>query len=204
MRSTFRERCRSTLLGRDRFLPATAHGLEQVDLAGQLRKAIGDQLLLHAVQLALGVQQRQVVIDTRTVTPLGEPVIIFAALKQAALGLYLAGIGFLRGEAVGYFAEGRLDGLLVLGHLDVLAYPRIVQIGPQLAGIEDRHADAGRKAPVAGTTIEQPGQFAARRTGGTRQADPREERGTGRTDAGIDRPQLVLGLKDVRALKQQI
>src|SRR5690606_37772256 len=135
--------CRFALFGSGRFLPTTTHGLEQIDLAGQLRQTIANQLLLNGVQLALSVQQRQIVIDSSAVAPLSEPVIILTALEQATLGLNLAGIGFLGREAVSDFAERGLNRLLVFSNLDVLADPLIVQIGSQLTGIKDRHADAG-------------------------------------------------------------
>ncbi len=88
--------------------------------------------------------------------------------------------------------------------LDVLADLGVVQIRPQLAGIEDRHADARREAPVTGAAIEQPGQLAARRTRSAGQADARKERRPRRADAGVDRAQLILGLKNIRALLKQI
>ena len=87
---------------------------------------------------------------------------------------------------------------------DVPADLCVVQIRAQLAGIEDRHADARRKTPVARTSIEQAGQFSARGARRAGQADTREEGGARSSDAGIDSPELKLRLKDVRPLLEQI
>jgi hypothetical protein len=101
-------------------IPATAQSLVQVDRTGQLREAVGDQRLLRAEQLTLGIEEGQVAVDPDAVATLGQTVVILVGLNEVTLRLQLLGVGLACGQAVGDFLEGRLNGLLVVRHANVL------------------------------------------------------------------------------------
>ncbi len=90
-------------------VPATAEGLVQVDLAGELRQAIADQRLLGAEQRTLGIEEGQVAVDTDAVATLGQTVVVLVGGDQVTLGLQLLVVGLARGQAIGDFLEAGLD-----------------------------------------------------------------------------------------------
>jgi hypothetical protein len=114
-----------------------------------LRQPVVDQPLLRAEQRALRVEERQVAVDAGAVAVFRHPVIVLGGLHQAALGVELIVVGLARGEAVGDFLEGGLDRLFVLRDADVLLQLRVVEAGPQAAGIEDRQVDLRLEGPAA-------------------------------------------------------
>ena len=70
--------------------------------------------MLGTEQLALGVEEGQVAVDTDAVATLGQAVVILVGLDEATLGLQLLLVGLTGGEAVGDFLEAGLDGFLVV------------------------------------------------------------------------------------------
>lgn len=75
------------LVLRRQFIPATAQRLVQVDRAGQLRQAVGDQRLLGTEQLALGVEEGQVAVDPDAITTLGQTVVVLVGADEITLSL---------------------------------------------------------------------------------------------------------------------
>ena len=107
------------------------------------------------------VQDGQIAVNPPRVAGLGKAAPLGCGLNQGLLRLQLVPQCFPLGQGVGRFPEGCLDRLLVLGQGDPAVDLRRGQVGQVRAGIEDRQDDPGRKAPGAGSGLEEPGQFVA-------------------------------------------
>ena len=145
-----------------------------------------------------------VAVDTDTVAALGQAIVVLVGLHQVALRLQLLFEGLARCQAIGDFLEGRLDGLFVLGDVDVLLDFRVVQAGLQAAGVEDRQVDLRLEQPGALAAREQVAHVGAQAAGVGRQADAWEERCAGGADIGIGGLEQVFGFLDVRAALEDV